>query len=47
MLPCGTPTVNGAATESVSPTDVLCFLFVRYVWNQLTVSSESPTDLSL
>ena len=49
ILPCGTPTVIGAATKSASPTDVLCFLFVRYVWNQFRVSSdhESPTDLSL
>ena len=47
ILPCGTPTVIGAATKSASPTDVLCFLFVRYDWNQFRVSSESPTDLTL
>ena len=29
------------------PTAVLCFLFTRHDWNQLTVPSESPTDLSV
>ena len=43
--PCGIPTVIGAVKE-ISPTNVICFPFVRYDWN-LTVSPERPTDLIL